>query len=540
MQLDYSIVKRNAVADFMIVTTTRVEHDSILELLKPVCRDGIISIDYQNRQYHLGKIGLYNVVLCKCKEPGSSGPGGSAVTVTTALSDWPLVKGVFMTGICFGMNKNGDNPQKISDVIASEKVYPYEKQTIGKEKDFVVDKKLFLKSDENLLGAFEESNRNWDRPNLEGEITSATKGVFVSGEKAFIDIVPIEELHKNTSFAKAGDMEGHGLASACHAKQVPWLLMKGISDFGDRPEDNDDNQHDAAKASAAALLNILNNKESKHLLKISPDGSVNFFFHGIKNIFNDVFFYQYRTEVEQYYLERKIDKQIEMLLKTGNFWLYGQSGVGKSVLITRALSKIDAKPLLCDLSRLVGRPVDQIFYYIYEKICMLTKETIDTSLKSFEQISLAIFGVVRKHYANKTLFIRLEEIPIDFNTPQFQIFVEKLYSLMISGDLHLANSRIAIIVSTIESPIPMINKWQAKISTRVKFKEMPQWEMDDCKDLIKMLSDITMLSWDENYNIETFINDMKFNPSRIKKCLSDIVSMELHSVSQEIVEFINN
>lgn len=539
-QIDYTIVQDKAVADFMIVTTTRVEHDSILTLLQPVSDDGVLLIDYQGSNYYLGKIGCFNIILCKCKEPGSSGVGASAITVSSALSHWPHVKGVFMTGICFGMITQGDKHQNIGDVIASDKVYPYEKQKVGEDADNKIDRKHFLKANENLLSAFEESNKDWNRKNVSGETTTASIGTYVSGEKAFVDTVSIEELHKKYTFAKAGDMECHGLASACVAKQVPWLLMKGISDFGKRPDDDNVNQQDAANASAEALLNILNNKDSDHLRKISPDGSVNFFFHGIRSSINDVFFFQYSEEVEQYYLERPIDKQIELFLKTGNFWLFGQSGIGKSVLISRALSRIGAQPLLCDLSRLVGNTVDQIFYYIYERICMLTKELIDPSLNTFDKISIALFGVVRKYYQNRTLFVHIEEIPMDFNSPKFQMFVEKLYALLISGDLHLGNSRLAIIVSTIDNPTPLINKWQAKIATKVRFKEMPDWSMQDCKNLINMLTGITGTTWDGSYSIETFADDMKYNPSRIKKCLSDIVLMEQHIVSKELVEFINN
>ena len=38
--------------------------------------------------------------------------------------------------------------------------------------------------------------------------------------------------------AIGGDMEGAGVVSACHRRSVPWVVVKGICDWGENKGDN--------------------------------------------------------------------------------------------------------------------------------------------------------------------------------------------------------------------------------------------------------------------------------------------------------------
>ena len=72
-------------------------------------------------------------------------------------------------------------------------------------------------------------------------------------------------LHKRFPDAVAGEMEGTGVAAACARRDMPWLMVKGVSDRGDgskhtRADGGDqDNarQVEAAKTAMALVLRAL-------------------------------------------------------------------------------------------------------------------------------------------------------------------------------------------------------------------------------------------------------------------------------------------
>ena len=55
---------------------------------------------------------------------------------------------------------------------------------------------------------------------------------------------------------EAGEMEATGLALTCERHQIPWLVVRGISDFGDRLK-NDMFHLFAAKMAAVATHNFI-------------------------------------------------------------------------------------------------------------------------------------------------------------------------------------------------------------------------------------------------------------------------------------------
>lgn len=539
MDVDILQIDREEAADFLIVCVKQVEADAIDSQLTSVCTDSKLHVKVEGREYKLGKIGNYNVVCCRCKDPGTIGPNSVTLTVVSALQDWPGIKGVFMPGICYGVKGEGDGGQHISDVVASEKVFAYESQEKGESINYKTKKDTVFTANRNLVNAFEEANSEWNYINRFDEETRIYKGTYVSGNTRFTDDKPIAELREAYPHATVGDMEGHGLASACKRFNMPWLLMKGISDFGKREEDDNERQKDAALASAKALLNILNSKNSEHINAVIPGGSVNFYYHGVKQHINDIFFRQYKPDVEKYYIERNIDKILVKLVKTGCCWVYGESGVGKSVSISRALRKNNIPFVLCELTRYLHQPVEDIFKHIYGKICIFTNEKPSTQIHTFDQIVNEIFEVVKKYFPNQELYVLIEEIPFNFDSDQFRYFFEKLNAMIISCDLNLGNSRIQFILSTIDSPKSKIDQWQKKVNNRMRYIGMDKWTMEECKALTDLLSRSTNLTWEEKYTQEAFIEGMDYSPARIKKVLNDLVSIDANIVNKDNVDLVN-
>lgn len=92
------------------------------------------------------------------------------------------------------------------------------------------------------------------------------KKIIASGNKLLANGKSIKELRNKNEEIRASDMEAIGFTSACvqRAKHVPWLIFRGISDFGGQDKDLDKKigiegikQQTAANAAAASAISFL-------------------------------------------------------------------------------------------------------------------------------------------------------------------------------------------------------------------------------------------------------------------------------------------
>lgn len=88
-------------------------------------------------------------------------------------------------------------------------------------------------------------------------------GVVASGEKLFADGALGEYRKRYHERIRAGDMEAIGFVTAAERADVPWIVVRGISDFGD-PATKEGRQKDrfhatAANASATYVRTLLEN-----------------------------------------------------------------------------------------------------------------------------------------------------------------------------------------------------------------------------------------------------------------------------------------
>ena len=81
-------------------------------------------------------------------------------------------------------------------------------------------------------------------------------GTIVSGNKLLRDSSYFVDLRSFTDErCRAGEMEAAGFARACELEKIPWLVVRGISDFGDPRKD--DSFQKLAAYSAATVLKLL-------------------------------------------------------------------------------------------------------------------------------------------------------------------------------------------------------------------------------------------------------------------------------------------
>ncbi len=184
---------------------------------------------------------------------------------------------MFFVGIACGLR-----PLNLGDVVTSEQIYAYEysKSKPPGESDLdrsrvmscvshlITDVQFFKAKDEwhedyeRVLKKFPEEKlpkRKSNQPHLHPPAWIA------SGEKVLAD-GRLSILNAKHDKVRAGEMEGYGFAVACasHRPQIPWLVIRGISDYGDATKDGSaeksaevfdkDEYHLAAAVSAATFL----------------------------------------------------------------------------------------------------------------------------------------------------------------------------------------------------------------------------------------------------------------------------------------------
>jgi len=88
---------------------------------------------------------------------------------------------------------------------------------------------------------------------------------IASGEKLLRDpekLVSLREIHGKI---EVGEMEGSGFSKCCDVGKVEWLVIRGISDFGDHLKD--DQFHDFASRTAAVVaVDVVNHLVTMGLL----------------------------------------------------------------------------------------------------------------------------------------------------------------------------------------------------------------------------------------------------------------------------------
>lgn len=209
---------------------------------------------------------------------GAGNPASSAAASELVLRYQPKV--VLLMGIAAGVR----DKTKIGDVILSERVVAYEPAALVQEQDgshivqprheidraphtiqqdvmhYEADVRRIEMKFHRFGGVFPKAphgyENDWERHVASG--IRVQKGItLASGEKLLRDPAKLVELRRDLhGKIEVAEMEAAGLVEACRRLEIPWLVIRGISDFGD--EFKHDGFHEfASKAAAVALVDFI-------------------------------------------------------------------------------------------------------------------------------------------------------------------------------------------------------------------------------------------------------------------------------------------
>lgn len=168
----------------------------------------------------------------------------AAVAVTTALCKYRFGLAI-LVGIAAGAPKTS-----FADVIIADRIVDYESKRLEPDKaknrphHWNLDERLrkqvdyFLADSQYAGSGFSDFFKTTEALLFDKKYTDCTpsisRAVILAGDKLLADgtTIPklIEEYHQQ---AKAVEMESNGFALACASYGVPWMVFRGISDFGD-------------------------------------------------------------------------------------------------------------------------------------------------------------------------------------------------------------------------------------------------------------------------------------------------------------------
>lgn len=243
-----------------------------------------------------------------------------------------------------------------------------------------------------------------------------------------------------------------------------------------------------------------------------------------------ILFNNYTKDVEEFYFERKIDTHFRKSLESGNIWIYGFSGIGKTALINRNLILDSIEYVYCDFSPI---EISSSKDLLNEIILTITeKYNISSELKSDNLIKKTC-DLLSK-IETKEIVIVIDELSINDSSILKEI-TEQFVKLLNHHCNKTSCSCLRFIASTISEPT-FDKTYSGKALEYFEVIEIDNWN-GDLENLLTMLEKSLCIGIDEE--MQTIIlQNSKSSPRLLKKILRKLKSLDSINLSivQEISE----
>ena len=209
--------------------------------------ENLEEIKHGNLQINLGTFYGHKIVLVK------SGIGKvNAALCTQYIIDKFNPDYIINTGIAGGIAEN----LKVGEIVVGEKLvqYDFDVTAFGYAKGYLCtgiesDKPTYFNSDEGLMTKLER---------ISDEKVKIHKGIIASGDSFISDLERKKEIH-NLFNATAVEMEGCAIAQTSNANNIPFVVIRAISDLADNnaTESYTFSEDEIAKVSSSVVENLL-------------------------------------------------------------------------------------------------------------------------------------------------------------------------------------------------------------------------------------------------------------------------------------------
>jgi len=215
--------------------------EEIEPLLKKL--DNIKRVDYANNSYYKAKYNGVDIIVAYSK----IGSAFSTLTATVLIQHFGCNKLLF-SGVAGAISSE----LKIGDLIYATKLCKHDLDitAFGHPHGYVPEGKVFIYPDESLI----EVAKNVARKNQ----IDLKSGIIATGDQ-FISSNEKKEWIKKTFNADALEMEGYSVALVCSCLNVPFFILRAISDSADMDAsfDFDTFLEKSTKVSANFILEMI-------------------------------------------------------------------------------------------------------------------------------------------------------------------------------------------------------------------------------------------------------------------------------------------
>ena len=238
----YSIEDNVMSPKILLIVATQLELQVFLETFQTY---GAVVPLVGKLSYFTSIINNSSVYIVK-SQMGQGGVGGSILTLEESIR---LIKPnlVIMGGIAWGANTEHQN---VGDLLVSTQIWDYDLERINSDGTELFRGAVFPSSPQ-VVQMFEVACASKTEYNI-------NYGLIASGSILFDNIDYINKLKRIKPELIGGDMESAGMASACSRNQIPWIMAKGICDWGyNKDSHKKEYQQIAARNSADAIVSLL-------------------------------------------------------------------------------------------------------------------------------------------------------------------------------------------------------------------------------------------------------------------------------------------
>lgn len=204
-----------------IIVAETEEMNAVKEIMH-----NIKNINLYNFSIYIGEINHKECILAR------SGVGKvNAGRVAQILTDKFNIEAIINLGSACGLNKN----LNIGDIVIGKLLvqHDFDVTAFGREKGFIPETGKFFKSDENLL----EKCKNVRIKNQK-----VLTGIIASGDMFLTNINDKEKI-KIEFNADCVEMEGAAIAQVCTLNNVPFIVIRSISDIPNGKNEIDFNKY---------------------------------------------------------------------------------------------------------------------------------------------------------------------------------------------------------------------------------------------------------------------------------------------------------
>lgn len=201
---------------------------------------------FARHEFYLGKYAGHDIVLCR------SGIGKvSAGSTATILAEHYGVQAVVNSGIAGGIGKG----LKIADTVISTGTayHDFDLSVFGYEKGQIPEHDRVFAAGDKLLETARRASESVK------SFTSVHEGLIVSGDQFISSDEAIARILSLYPQAVATEMEGAAIGHICNDYNIPYLVIRAISDSADddAPDSSVDFMPVALKSCSTLVLEII-------------------------------------------------------------------------------------------------------------------------------------------------------------------------------------------------------------------------------------------------------------------------------------------